>query len=103
MSINKSKGQRAVAGPWAGFIWSKPGAIAGTSQDAAVTKNPSANAEDTGVIPGPGGFHMPRSNEARGSQLRSPRALEPVLYDKRSRLQREAQAPQGRIAPAHCN
>ena len=53
--------------------------------DATVAKNPSANAGDTGLIPGPGGFHMPRSNEARGSQLLSPRALEPVLCDKRSR------------------
>ena len=32
MSINKSKGQRVVVGPWDGFIWSKAGAIAGTSQ-----------------------------------------------------------------------
>ena len=28
----------------------------------AVVKNPSANAGDTGLIPGRGRFHMPRSN-----------------------------------------
>ena len=28
----------------------------------AVVKNPSANAGDTGLIPGPGKSHMPRSN-----------------------------------------
>ena len=27
-----------------------------------VVKNLPANAEDTGLIPGQGGFHMPRSN-----------------------------------------
>ena len=52
--------------------------------DAAVAKNPSANSGDTGLIPGPEGFHIPQSNEARGSQLLSPRALQPVLCDKRS-------------------
>ena len=29
---------------------------------SAVVKNPPANAEDTGSIPGPGRSHMPRSN-----------------------------------------
>ena len=28
----------------------------------AVVKNPTANAGDTGSSPGPGRFHMPRSN-----------------------------------------
>ena len=28
----------------------------------AVVKNPPANAGDTGLSPGPGGFHMPQSN-----------------------------------------
>ena len=28
----------------------------------AVDRNPPANAGDTGLIPGPGRFHMPRSN-----------------------------------------
>ena len=30
--------------------------------DGAVVKNPPANAEDIGPIPGPGRSHMPRSN-----------------------------------------
>ena len=32
-------------------------------------KNPPANAEDTGWIPDPGRFHMPRSNYTRAPQL----------------------------------
>ena len=32
----------------------------------------SVNAGDTGSIPGPGRFHMPRSNEAHAPQLLSP-------------------------------
>ena len=30
--------------------------------DSSVEKKPSANAGDTGLIPGPGTFHMPWSN-----------------------------------------
>ena len=30
----------------------------------AVVKNPPANAGNTGLSPGPGGSHMPRSNQA---------------------------------------
>ena len=30
--------------------------------DATVDKNPPANAEDRGSIPGPGRLHMPQSN-----------------------------------------
>ena len=30
--------------------------------DGAVDKNPPANVEDTGLIPGLGRFHMPQSN-----------------------------------------
>ena len=47
----------------------------------AVVRNPPANAGDMGSIPGPGGSHMPWSNEARAPQLlglRS-RACEPQL------------------------
>ena len=29
-----------------------------------VVKNPPANAGDTGLVPSPGRFHMPRGNEA---------------------------------------
>ncbi|KAM9713372.1 uncharacterized protein ACBT57_019208 isoform 2-T2 [Dama dama] len=36
-------------------------------------------------VPGPGGFHMPRSKEARVPQTTSTEALEPVLCNRRSR------------------
>ena len=39
-----------------------------------VVKNLTANTGDTGSIPGPGRFHMPRGNEARAPHLLSPRA-----------------------------
>ena len=44
-----------------------------------VVKNPSVNAGDTGLIPGPGRFHLLWSNEAHGPQLLSlcSRAWEP--------------------------
>ena len=47
----------------------------------AVVKNPPANAGDTGSSPGPGRFHMPRSNYAHVSQLLTlrSRAREPQL------------------------
>ena len=63
----------------------------------AVVKNLPANAEDTGSSLGPGGSHMPRSNEARVPQLLSlrsrarkpqllkPACLEPVFRNKRGR------------------
>ena len=38
----------------------------------AVVKNPLGNAEDMGLVPALGGFHMPRGNEACGPQLLSP-------------------------------
>ena len=40
-------------------------AVKGVLEDfpgGTVVKNPPANAGDTGSIPGPGRFHMPRSN-----------------------------------------
>ena len=37
----------------------------------AVVKNPPANAGDTGSSPGPGGSHMPRSNQEHAPQLLS--------------------------------
>ena len=60
-----------------------------------MVKNPPANAGDTGLSPGPGRSHMPRSNKARVPQLLSlrsrarepqvlkPTRLEPVLRNKR--------------------
>ena len=35
----------------------------------SVVKNPPANAEDTGLIPGQGKSHVPWSNKARASQI----------------------------------
>ena len=61
-----------------------------------MVKNSPANAGDTGLSPGPGRSHMPRSNKAgapqllslrsraREPQLLKPRRLEPVLHNKRS-------------------
>ena len=72
----------------------------------AVVKNPPANAGDTGSSPGPGRFHMPRSNWARAPQLLSlcsrahapqllkPAHLEPVLHNNRSHPNEK---------PARCN
>ena len=40
----------------------------------AVVKNPPANAGDTGSSPGLGRSHLPRSNQARVSQLLSLRS-----------------------------
>ena len=45
---------------------------AGGFPGGAVVKNPPANAGDTGLSPGPGRSHMPRSNWAREPQLLSP-------------------------------
>ena len=39
-----------------------------------VVKNPPANAEDTGLIPGLGSFHMLQGNLAREPELLSPSA-----------------------------
>ena len=50
----------------------------------AVVENPPANAGETGSSPGPGGSHMPRSNEAHVPQLLKPVSLEPVLPNKRT-------------------
>ena len=61
-----------------------------------MVKNPPANTGDTGLTPGPGRSHMPRSNKtcvpqllslssrARQPQLLKPTRLEPVLRNKRS-------------------
>ena len=51
-----------------------------------VVKNLPANAGDTGSSPGPGRFHMPRSNKAPVPQLLSLRstAREPQLLSPRA-------------------
>ena len=49
-----------------------------------VVENFSANAWDTGLIPGPRRSHMPQGNWACVPQLLSLHTLEPVLRNKRS-------------------
>ena len=49
-----------------------------------VVKYPPANAGDTGLVPGPGRFHMPRGNEAHAPLVR-PLYREPVLHNKKRR------------------
>ena len=63
----------------------------------AVVKNPPANAGGTGLSPGPGRSHMPRSNEARAPQLLSlcSRACEPQLLNPRATTT-EARTPRAR-------
>ena len=40
----------------------------------------AANAEDMGLIPGPGRFHVPKGNKAHVPQLLSPRASTTEAY-----------------------
>ena len=72
----------------------------------AVVENLPANAGDTGLSPGLGRYHMPRSNWTHAPQLLSlssrafmpqllkPACLEPVLHNKRSHRNEK---------PAHSN
>ena len=88
----------------------------------AVGNNPPANAQGRGSSPGLGRSHMPQSNEAHAPQLLSlrSRAHEPQLLSPRATTteahaaraqapqqekppQREARAPQRRVAPASHN
>ena len=62
-------------------------------EESAVGKNLPANTGDTGLIPGPGRSHVPRSNPAHAPQLLKPVCLEPVLCNKRSQHNEE---------PVHC-
>ena len=83
-----------------GFLLRRGLDLSGDTAD----RNLPANAGDTGSIPGPGRFHMPRSNEAHVPQLLSPssKAGEPQLLSPRDATT-EAQCPQSRAAPAHPN
>ena len=47
-------------------------AFSGNFPGGAVIKGPPANAGDRGSSPGPGSYHMPRSDWARVPQLLSP-------------------------------
>ena len=49
-----------------------------------MVKNLSANAGDTGLIPGLGRFHMPWGSQACTPQLLKPTCLELVLCNKRN-------------------
>ena len=73
----------------------------------AVVKNPPANAGDTGSSPGPGRSHMLWGNKARAPQLLSlrSRAHAPRAHalQQEKAPQREARAPQQRVAPARRN
>ena len=61
----------------------------------AVDGSSSANAGDTGSIPGPGRFHTPRSNEAHEWQLLKPTPLEPGLHNRRSHRREKPRATTG--------
>ena len=56
--------------------------------------NPPANAADTGLIPGPGGFHMLQGNYACEPRLLKPVCLEPELRNERSHRN---------VKPTHCH
>ena len=64
----------------------------------AVVKSLPANAGDMGSIPAPGGYHMPRSNQARKPQLLSlrSRAREPQLLSPCATTT-EARAPRAHV------
>ena len=75
-----------------------------------VVKNPPANAGDTGLSPGPGRSHMPRSNWACTPQLLSPCATTTEAHvpgahapQQEKPPQWDTHTPQGSVAPAHHN
>ena len=66
-----------------------------------LVRNPSANAGDTGFMPGPGRVHIPWRNQAHAPQLLSPstktseaRAPRACAPRREKPPQREARAPQ---------
>ena len=65
-----------------------------------VVKNLSANAGDTGLIPGLGKSHMLQGNKARAPPLLKPACLEPVLCNKRSHHNEKPALHYWRLAPA---
>ena len=80
-----------------------------------VVKNLPASTGDKGSIPEMGRFHKPQSNQAHAAQLlslcsqvREPQPWKPACpragaLQQEKCPQREACAPQGRVAPAHYN
>ena len=81
----------------------------------AADRNPPANSGDTGLIPGPGRFHMPWSSWACAPQLLSPQSracklqllklvcLKSVLHLKRSYHSEKLVHCNYTIAPTLCN
>ena len=66
-------------------------------------KNLPTNTGDTGSIPGLGISHMPWGTKAHVPQLLSPRAVEPMLRNKRTYCgKRPTHYNQG-VAPTHLN
>ena len=61
------------------LLWMNKGYMNKDFPGGPVVKDPLANVRDTGLIPGPGRFNMPRNNQACSPQLLSPcsRALKP--------------------------
>ena len=57
-----------------------------------MVKNPPANAEDTGLIPGPGRFHMLQGKHPRAQALHQAKPL-----------QQGGRALQWRVALTRCN
>ena len=92
---------------WKLNIWDFPG--------GPVVKNSPANSGDTGLIPGPGRFHMPWSSWACAPQLLSPQSracklqllklvcLKSVLHLKRSYHSEKLVHCNYTIAPTLCN
>ena len=69
-------------------MWDFPG--------GPVVKNPPANAGDIGLIPGLGGSHMPRGNQARGvptTAAHAPRACATATRSPAHHNQRAAAPP----------
>ena len=64
----------------------------GTFAVGPVVKNPPANAEDTGLIPGPGRFHMLQGKHPRAQALHQAKPL-----------QQGGRALQWRVALTRCN
>ena len=50
-------------------LWLNKGYMPRDFPAGPVVKNPPANASNTGLIPGPERFHMPRNNQACVPQL----------------------------------
>ena len=65
-----------------------------------MVKNPPADAEDMGSVPGLGRFHVPWSGLAHALQLLKPVCLEPVLRNKRSHHSEKPVLHSRRVAPA---